>query len=55
MPVAPKHMIFNEWGAIIKHQDEMAEALKEEERIKHKDFQARYRQDLEEQKEMQER
>jgi len=24
-------MVFNEWGAIIKHQDEMDQALKNEE------------------------
>ena len=27
LPVASKKMIYNEWGAIIKHQDEIGEAL----------------------------
>ena len=31
MPIQQKHMVFNEWGAIIKHQDEMDQALKNEE------------------------
>ena len=48
LPVAAKQMIYNEWGAIIKHQDEMNKVLSLEEKQKQKDFQARYRQDLEE-------
>ena len=50
LPVAAKQMIYNEWGAVLKHQDEMDQALKVEDRMKQKDFQSRYRQDLEEQK-----
>lgn len=48
-------MIYNEWGAVIKHQDEVDQALKLKERLDQKDLQAKYRQDLEEQKEMMER
>jgi septal ring factor EnvC (AmiA/AmiB activator) len=55
LPVAQKQMIYNEWGAVIKHQDEVDQALKMKERMDQKDQQAKYRQDLEEQKEMMER
>jgi len=50
LPVAAKQMIFNEWGAVIQHQDEMDKALKQDDKLRHKDIQNRYRQDLEEQK-----
>lgn len=55
LPVAQKQMIYNEWGAVIKHQDEVDQALKLKERLDQKDLQAKYRQDLEEQKDMMER
>lgn len=40
-------MIYNEWGAIIQHQDEMDKAIKEQEQHRNKNIQDRYRQDLE--------
>ncbi len=43
-------MIYNEWGAIIAHQDEMSKALQQKEKIELKDIQNKYRADLEEQK-----
>ena len=43
-------MVYNEWGAIIKHQDEMDQAIKKEDLKRAKDFQQKYRADLEEQK-----
>lgn len=32
-------MVYNEWGAVIAHQDEMDKALREKERIKNKEMQ----------------
>ena len=43
-------MVYNEWGAIIQHQDEMDRAIKKEDQIRAKDLQQKYRADLEEQK-----
>jgi|DEB0MinimDraft_12_1074336.scaffolds.fasta_scaffold13626_4 hypothetical protein len=48
-------MVFNEWGAVIKHQDEMDQALKKAEKERQKETQIRYKNDLEEQKEDQRR
>jgi len=55
LPVAAKQMVYNEWGAVIKHQDEMDQALRKAEKERHKETQQKYKLDLEEQKEDQKR
>lgn len=51
MPVAAKEMIYNEWAAVLNHQDEMHHIQKIEDRRKQLDLQSRYRDNLEQQKE----
>jgi hypothetical protein len=46
-------MVYDEWGAVLRHQDEMDKAIKAKEKQMAKDNQLRYKMDLEEQKEMQ--
>jgi len=43
-------MVYNEWGAVIAHQDEMDKALREQEKRKNKEMQQRYRDDLDNQR-----
>lgn len=51
LPVAAKEMIYNEWAAVLNHQDEMHHIQKIEDRRKQLDLQSRYRDNLEQQKE----
>jgi hypothetical protein len=51
LPVAAKQMIYNEWAAIINHQDEQHKVNLRNDAMQLKDQQSRYRHDLEEQKE----
>ena len=43
-------MVYNEWGALIKHQDEMAMAFQAQDMIRRKNFQKQYNDDLQKQK-----
>jgi len=43
-------MVYNEWGAIIQHQDEMAEAQRKATLEKQKQLQEMYRLDLDQQR-----
>ena len=43
-------MVYNEWGAIIQHQDEMAEAQRKAGLEKQKQLQEMYRLDLDDQR-----
>lgn len=51
LPIAAKQMIYNEWAAVINHQDEQYKLQQVKDQIQLKDQQQRYREDLEEQKE----
>lgn len=46
LPVSQKKMVYNEWGAVIHHQDEMAEAQRKAALEKQKQLQEMYRLDL---------
>lgn len=46
LPIQQKELVYNEWGAIIQHQDEMDKALKAQDLHRQKDFASRYRADL---------
>lgn len=50
LPIEQKNMVYNEWGAIIRHQDEMDKALRVQEAQQKSVIKDRYRQDLENQK-----
>ena len=50
LPVHAQKLVYNEWAAIIKHQDEMDAAYRAEDYLRQKDFQKRYRDDLEKQR-----
>ena len=39
-------MVYNEWGAIIQHQDEMDKALRQQEQIQQREFKVKYKEDL---------
>mmetsp|Transcript_23955 Transcript_23955/g.36709 ORF Transcript_23955/g.36709 Transcript_23955/m.36709 type:complete len:88 (+) Transcript_23955:1288-1551(+) len=52
LPVQQKEMVYNEWGAVIKHQDEMHQALKQSEFKRNKDLQLMYRHELDNQRAM---
>ena len=43
-------MVYNEWGAILQHQDEIDRALKQQERQENQEFKSRYRNELEQQR-----
>lgn len=43
-------MVYNEWGAILQHQDEIDRALKQQERQENQQFKSRYRNELEQQR-----
>jgi hypothetical protein len=47
LPIAPKQMVYNEWAAILAHQDEMDQALRKQEKIHNIEFKNRYREELE--------
>lgn len=42
LPIQDRNMVYNEWGAIIAHQDEMDKAFKEQELNRNKNIQERY-------------
>jgi len=50
LPIENKKKIFNEWGAVIRHHDELAEALNKAEFIQKKDMHANYKQGLDKQR-----
>ena len=50
LPIAQKQMVYNEWGAIIQHQDEMAKAQRDQEFKQQQHMKNRYRQDLDDQR-----
>lgn len=46
LPIAERENVFNEWGAIIKHQDEIDRELKRLQDIKHRERQKSYKMQL---------
>lgn len=43
LPIQNKKKIFNEWGAVIRHHDELADALSKAEYVQKKDMHANYK------------
>ena len=50
LPIQQKHLVYNEWGAIIQHQDEMDRAMKAQDAARSKNHRTVYRADLENQR-----
>jgi hypothetical protein len=50
LPIVQKKMVYNEWGALIRHQDEMDQALKIEEQIQNNIIKQKYAADLDQQR-----
>ena len=51
LPIKEKEKVFNEWGAVIKHQDEIEQGRILQEKDKMKERQMKYRETLNNQKE----
>lgn len=49
MPVHERENLFNEWGAVIKHQDEIDQEMKRRQEIKMRERQKNYKMQLDEQ------
>lgn len=49
MPVHERENVFNEWGAVIKHQDEIDQELKRLQQAKHRERQKNYKMQLDQQ------
>ena len=50
IPINQKNMVYNEWAAIIQHQDEMDKALKLEEQKQNNIIKQKYMADLDQQR-----
>jgi hypothetical protein len=50
LPIHQKNMVYNEWGAIIKHQDEIDRALKLEEQKTNALIKQKYMAELDQQR-----
>jgi len=49
LPINPKEKVFDEWGAVLKHQDDVASMIKDKEQKEHKLQQCTYKEELERQ------